>query len=135
MLREWVFWVTGLVLGIGVAAALFAPLGYEVRHQAVVIRRLAWNVVIALDTIREAGRVRCEETGFVWRLWGCGGFLGWFGLFRNRGLGEFWAYVGSRRDWVLLTQVDGTKVVLSPDSPDAFLDAVQKAGESKHVGC
>jgi hypothetical protein len=129
----WAILVTGLVVVVSVIPALFAPLGYEVSVKAIVIRRLGWNVAIPLEAIRDVCRVKSEETGFTWRLWASGGFLGWFGLFYNRGLGEFWAYVGNRRDLVLLTQADGTKIVISPHPLGAFLEAVQKAGESEHL--
>jgi len=104
--------------------AWFAPLGYEVKPNAVVIRRLAWNVAIPLETICEVRRIESREIGCAVRLFASGGFLGWFGLFYSRKLGRFWAYAGNQKDLVLLTQTDGTKIVISPYPPEAFLEAV-----------
>ena len=73
------------------------------------------------------------QIGFAWRLAGCGGFLGWFGLFYSRSLGEFWAYTGNREDLVLLTQTDGGKIVISPHPPDTFVKAVQETDGSRRV--
>jgi hypothetical protein len=109
------------ILGI---VALFAPLGYEVNPDAVVIRRLVRNVVISRKTIREVRRVKSAEIGFAVRLFASGGFLGWFGLFFSHSLRRFWAYAGNRDDLVLVTQADGTRIVISPHPPDAFLETV-----------
>jgi hypothetical protein len=125
-LPQWAFVVTCVVLGPSVAAALFAPLGYEVRPHAVVIRRLARNRVIPLGMIRELRQVRLEEIGFGLQVGACCGFLGWFGPFYNPRLGSFWAYVGNQKDWVLLTLTDGTKIVVSPCRPKAFLKAARE---------
>jgi hypothetical protein len=113
-----------VILGI---VALFAPLAVEVSSEAVVVKRLVRDVVIPLADVREIRRLESGQAGFMWRLCGCGGFLGWFGLFYSRGLGEFWAYAGNRADLVLLTRIDGTKIVVSADPPDAFVEVVQKS--------
>ena len=113
--------------------ALFAPLGYEVNPEAVVIRRLLRNVVIPLETIREVRRVESGEIGFAVRLFASGGFLGWFGLFFSHNLRRFWAYAGNRDDLVLVTQADGTRIVISPHPPDAFLETVRAADGGRHL--
>jgi len=66
------------------------------------------------------------------RLFGSGGFLGWFGFFYNGSLGRFWAYAGNRDDLVLLTKTDGRKIVLSPHPPDAFLAAIGVSGHPRN---
>jgi len=104
--------------------AFFAPRAFEVNSDAVVVKRLGKDVVVPLESIREIRRVESGEARFMWRLCGCGGFLGWFGLFYSRALGEFWAYAGNQEDLVLLTQTDGTKIVISPYPRDAFLEAI-----------
>lgn len=84
------------------ALSLFSPQAVEVNSDAVVVRRLARDVVIPLAQIREIRRLESREAGFTWRLFGSGGFLGRFGLFYSHRLGEFWAYAGNRGDLVLL---------------------------------
>jgi len=106
--------------------ALFAPRGYEVDPDAIVVRRIVGNVVIPRANIREIRRIESREIGSALRLFGCGGFFGWFGLFYSRQIGRFWAYMGNQTDLVLITQADGTKVVISPYPPDAFLEAIRQ---------
>jgi len=114
-----------------VALALFAPRAYEVNPDAIVVKRLGPDVVVPRDEIQEVQRLEGVKIGFTLRLFGCGGFLGWFGLFYSRGLGEFWAYAGNQKDLVLLTRTDGRKIVLSPSPPEAFIAAAQETGESQ----
>jgi len=118
-----------LSVGIFGSVAWFAPWGYVVRPDAIVVSRLGPPLVIAYDRIREVRRTDSREIGFAWRVFGSGGFLGWFGAFRSRRLGEFRAYATNRRDLVLITKTNGAKIVISPHPPDAFLDAVQKHRE------
>jgi len=122
-----------LPLAIFGILALFAPVAFEVNPDAVVVKRLGRDLVIPRRGIREIRRVEAGQIGFAWRLAGCGGFLGWFGLFYSRSLGEFWAYTGNREDLVLLTQTDGGKIVISPHPPDTFLKAVQETDGSRRV--
>lgn len=120
--------VLGVLLSIGVFAAIarFAPWDYMVRPDAIVVGRLGPPVVISYEGIREVRRTHRQEIGFAWRVFGSAGFLGWFGLFRSRRLGEFHACATNQRDLVLITKTNGAKMVISPHRPDAFLEAVRK---------
>jgi hypothetical protein len=82
--------------------------------------------VIAYPGIREVRRTGLDEIGFAWRVFGSAGFLGWFGLFRSRTLGEFRACATNQRDLVLITKTNGTKLVISPHQPEAFVEAVRR---------
>lgn len=107
--------------------ALFAPRAYEVDADAIVVKRIVGNVVISRAGVREIRRIESREIGSALRLFACGGFFGWFGLFYSRQIGRFWAYTGNQADLVLITQADGTKVVISPYPPEAFLEAIREA--------
>jgi len=119
--------VLGVLLSVAIFAGIarFAPWGYSVRSDGIVVRRLGSPIVISYERIREVRRVQRREIGFVWRVFGSGGFLGWFGLFRSRRLGEFHAYATNQRDLVLITQTNGGKIMISPHPVDGFLKAVQ----------
>ncbi len=115
------------------AVTLLAPRGFEVRSDAVVVKRLGKDVAIPLVGVREIRPVEAREVRFIWRLCGCGGFLGWFGLFYSRALGQFWAYAGSLEDLVLLTQTNGRKIVVSPHPRESFLEAVWETEAGRHL--
>jgi hypothetical protein len=78
------------------------------------------------DRIREVRRIDSRKMGFAWRIFASGGLLGWFGWFYSRRLGRFRAYATNQRDLVLITETDGTKIVISPHSEDEFLEAVRR---------
>jgi len=103
----------------------FAPLAFEVRPDAVVVKRVGRDVSIPRGEIHEVRRIEPGEARLVWRLCGSGGFLGFFGLFYSSRSGKFWVYAGNRQDLVLLALADGTKIVISPYRPDEFIKAVQ----------
>jgi hypothetical protein len=120
--------VLGVLLSVGIFAGIarFAPWAYLVRPDAIVVGRLGSPLVISYQGIREVRRVDSREIGFAWRVFGSGGFLGWFGLFRSRRFGEFQAWATNHRDLVLVTRTNGAKMVISPHRPDAFLEAVRR---------
>jgi hypothetical protein len=95
---------------------------------AIGLDRYAWSAAAGRGRGGLAGssRVQRKEIGFAWRVFGSAGFWGWFGLFRSRRLGEFRACATNQRDLVLITKTNGTKMVISPHLPDAFLAAVRK---------
>lgn len=120
--------VLGVLLSVGTFAGIarFAPWGYMVRPDAIVVGRLGSPLVISYQRIREVRRTDSREIGFAWRVFGSAGFLGWFGLFRSRRLGEFRACATNQQDLVLITKTNGAKIVISPHLPDIFLEAVRK---------
>jgi len=105
--------------------ALFAPRSYRVEPDGIVVKRLGPAAVIRYERIREIRRISPDDVGFAWRTFGSGGFLGWFGRFYSRRLGAFRAHATNMADLVLVTEVDGTKIVISPHPPDEFLEAVR----------
>jgi hypothetical protein len=120
----------GLVLvAILAVVALWAPLGYVVSEDAVVVRRLARNVVIPRGSIRDVRRLARSDVGFAWRWFGSGGFLGFFGYFSSAKLGRFLAYVGDTNSLILITQADGRKILISPYPPDRFVELLQETAD------
>ena len=128
------WWLAGGVLGavllmlggtlVGVHA--FAPRGASVTGAAVVIeRQLARDVRIDLDAIRSAERLAPGYQLGWWRVNGTswvGGVA--YGRFASRALGRFQLYAWRRGPAVLLETRDG-RVVLTPEDPDAFVEAVR----------
>jgi hypothetical protein len=58
------------------------------------------------------------------RIFGNGGLFSFSGSFRNRKLGSYRAYVTDVKNAVVIKLPSGVLVV-SPDSPDRFVDAVR----------
>src|SRR5579871_5081623 len=83
-------WVAVAVL---LAAYAWSPQRYEIRDRTLVVKRLAKNVQVPLDTIRQARAATADDLRGCVRLFGSGGLFGWYGLFRTAKLGKSTWYV------------------------------------------
>jgi hypothetical protein len=117
-----------LVAGLGTALVLltfaWAPRGYTVAGQILTVHRLAGNVRIPLQEIRELRPGAADDFQGVIRLFGNGGLFGYYGLFQTTKLGKCTWYVTDRNKTVVI--VTGAKtIIISPDDVDGFLAAVR----------
>ena len=114
------------VLAAAVIALSYAysPRGYEITERSIIVRRLIGTVRIPLDDIRELRAATRDDFRGCIRLWGNGGFFGYYGLFRTAKLGKCTWYVTNRAHAVVLITAAKT-VVLSPDDVQGFLAAIR----------
>ncbi len=109
------------------ATALYAPLGYTIDHVGIMVNRIGPKVCILYDEIAAIRQVTWSDVGLSIRLFGSGGFLGFYGRFWSRRLGRHRAYVTSGKNLVLIERADGEKVLISPYPPELFMELVEKA--------
>ncbi|RYD52848.1 MAG: hypothetical protein EOP52_01500 [Sphingobacteriales bacterium] len=76
-------------------------------------------------SFQSATPVTTKDLGFGIRLFGSGGFLGYFGTFFYRNVGKVKVYATDRTKLILLRQTDGKQVMISPADPAAFLQALK----------
>ncbi|HET6527594.1 MAG TPA: PH domain-containing protein [Balneolaceae bacterium] len=117
-----------LILSIFFVCAFWGVRGYTISETELLIRRLGWANRIKLSDIDD---IRYEPNimkGSI-RIWGIGGLFGFIGYFRNSRLGNYKAYSTSNKHSVVL-DVNGKKIVVSPDSPSEFIEAVQTTQEN-----
>jgi hypothetical protein len=106
------------------AAYAYSPRSYVFADRSIVVRRLAGRVRIPLNDLREVRRGTPDDSRGCIRLWGSGGFFGYYGLFRSAKLGKFTAYVTNRNNRVVV--IAGSKTALfSPDDVEGFLAAIR----------
>ena len=119
--------VVGTMTSFAVLAGayLFVPLGYHINAKDLVVSRLGPDLVIPLRSIEKVTEFETSIPKSL-RVMGSGGLFGYFGRFHNGDLGSYRAYGRRARPTVLLDTTDG-RIVLTPDSPDLF---VQKLGEA-----
>ena len=101
----------------------YSARGYVCEGPRVIVKRLAGDVTIPLDGLREARAATRDDFCGSMRLWGNGGLFGYYGLFRTTKLGKCTWYVTNRKNAVVLVTQSKT-VVLSPDDVTGFLAAV-----------
>jgi hypothetical protein len=125
-------WIAGALLaGIPVAMA-FSVLGYEVRRDAVHVRRPGRRTRIplaGLQSVEVAPRVLSRSV----RLMGNGGFFSFTGWFWNSRLGRYRLFANDARLAVVLRFSD-RRVVVGPDDPAGFANAVREAARLEGDG-
>lgn len=122
-MQEEATWVAVLPIAILLGAAAFAILGYRVEADAVIIRRPGWTTRLPLSGLVEVEAMPGAMKRSL-RTFGNGGLFGFSGRYRNRRLGAYRAWVTDRRRMVVLRFLERT-IVLSPDDPQAFVEAVR----------
>lgn len=109
-----------LVLAIG---ALFTVRGYSVRPGLLLVHRLGWNTQLPLHDLQSA-RFQPDAMKGSLRVFGNGGLFSFTGLYRNRELGSYRAFVTDLRHPVVL-RFPARCVVVSPSDPEDFVREVR----------
>jgi len=107
-----------IILGVTI---LFAPLRYSIKQGNITIHRFGPNIVISLKDIVAVEPI---DTLSALRIFGSGGFFGYYGWFFNGELGVFKAYATNRHSAILITLVGDKKIVVSPDRPTEFMQLI-----------
>ena len=104
-------------------SVFFMIRGYAIENRTLLIRRLGWNTRVSLADLRDAKYQRDAMKGSI-RLFGNGGLFSFTGLYRNRELGLYRAFVTDLNRSVVLTFATRKPIVISPDNPDLFVTAI-----------
>jgi Bacterial PH domain len=112
-----------LFLGICLSYA-YSPRGYVCEGKSLIAKRLAGDVSISLEGLRELRAATREDFRGCRRLWGNGGLFGYYGLFRTARLGKCTWYVTNRRN-VVVVATDSKTVLVSPDDVPGFLETIR----------
>lgn len=128
------------LLGLGAILALSALLGgvllaprrYAIRGDRVVIERAVCPVEIPIAAIRAAEPLARGSLAGSLRVLGSGGLFGYFGRFRNQALGDYRMYA-TRSDGYVVLRAD-RPYVLTPATPDRFIEAVNRARQPGTAG-
>ena len=112
---------------------LFTVRGYTVSENTLRIKRLLWNTVVNIDTIRSVKINPGAMTGAI-RTFGNGGFYSFSGQYKSGKLGFFRAYVTDFRNCVVV-ETSGSTIVVSPENPELFTEVLRNAihGKNKDI--
>ncbi len=119
-----VFLFAGLVLAaVCWGCYLYAPVAYELTGGRLIVRcrrgEKEFGPVVGCSLLTETP---CWSL----RLWGNGGLFAGTGIFWNRSWGVFRAYVTSARHQdMVLVETQTRKVLISPQSPEEFVQGCQ----------
>lgn len=109
--------VLALCLMLIVPALFYAPLSVRANERYIIISSLLKKHPILLNDILSV--VPFTPTLGARRLFGSGGFLGYWGIFKEGDVGRYAAYFGKASDCFLVRMKNGDKYVIGcADSPE-----------------
>jgi hypothetical protein len=112
-----------VLAAVAVAGWALAPTGYAIEAGTLRVARRLRPVEVPLAGVTAVCRIAELRAGGAARLGGSAGFFGHYGRFWSRSLGSFRLYATRTHDLVLL-DLPGDRLVLSPDPPERFLEEV-----------
>lgn len=102
-----------------VPCLFFAPNRIVLEENQLTLCKLIGTFSIKLDQIADAGIYNEKELNL--RLFGSGGFLGYMGIFRNKSLGTYIAYVGDYSQAFWIRTKNGKRYMFSCEDRDRLL--------------
>jgi len=111
------------MIGLLVGTYAYAPHGFTVTHDSIVVERPISPVSIPYSQIESVRRAGDDVKGAK-RVFGVGGLFGSYGRYYSKGLGSFRMYATDDRNAVVVR--GNTTYVLTPDRPDEFVELVGK---------
>jgi hypothetical protein len=119
--------VSAFSAGIAVGAWALAPRGFAIGDGRLRILRNGWlPTEIPLEAIRTVALLEADALRGSLKLLGMGGLFGYYGLFRSPFLGSYRLHA-TRGGGLVLVRTEGRTLVLTPEPPDAFAEALLAA--------
>lgn len=112
-----------ILIGMCVPALYFYPLSVEVDDEAVTVNFPARRRSFKLSDIASAEDV--QPTMGEWRICGSGGFFGYWGWFRNKVLGRYFAYYGRGSECFIIRLRSGQIYMLGCEDHATVLRWIQ----------
>lgn len=104
---------------------LLRPLRYSVTNKELLIERPLGKIIIKKSDIESVDVLLESNIGGAVRTFGVGGLFGYYGKFYNPTIGSMRWYV-TRVDRPVLVTTQKSKILLSPDEPELFAEALRK---------
>ena len=117
-------WVAAWLVVLLPVAALFTIRSFAIEPNMLAIQRLLWTTRLPLSGLQSAESVPGVMRGSL-RLFGNGGMFSITGLYRNRTLGNYRAFVTDQTKTVVLRFPKRT-VVVSPENPEQFVAEISQ---------
>ncbi len=107
-------------------AFLLRPFRYDIDGRQIIIRKYVLPKRLLIADIESMVPVDYSDLKISLRLWGSGGFWGWYGTFLtadNYKDKQINMQCSQREHLVLITMKNGKRIVISPDDRDGLLTA------------
>jgi hypothetical protein len=117
-------WALALPLLLVLATWALAPRAVAIGGGELRVERNAWpSVVLPLGRVRQVGELPPTAVSSAVQTIGNAGVFGYFGRYRSAALGPFRLYA-RRRDGMVAVRTDEELLVVAPERPEAFVDAL-----------
>ncbi len=129
--NEWPAFITMLVLYLVllVITLFFGALYIKADPQDIVMGSILRKRKIPMTEVESVSLF--QPTMGAIRIWASGGFVGYWGLFKERDIGKYYAFYGKASDCFLVTLKNGKKYVLGCKNPAAMVDYINKVLQKK----
>ncbi|MBY6243146.1 PH domain-containing protein [Methylosinus sp. Sm6] len=125
-LGVWSWTVACLVFGLFVVGWLFRTTGYAITEDELVIDRAIGPRRLALHDIEFAKRVSSSDMGSQMRVFGSGGFGGYYGVYSSSAFKNSIDYYATNlSNLVLIKPRTSRELLISPDDPASFETALR----------
>lgn len=115
-----VFIVVIILLLLLLSAFLYGPLTISADDNAIVVKSIMKKHRLPVSKVHSVELFR--PTMGSLRLFGSGGYLGYWGIFREGDIGRYMAYYGKASDCFLVRMKNGDKYVLGCENPEKMVD-------------
>lgn len=105
-----------------ICGGLYGPVAISVDDNNVTIKSLFWNKRLCISQI--ASIELFQPTMGSIRIFGSGGFMGYWGIFREGDIGRYAAYYGKASDCFLIRMKNGDKYVLGCENPEEMTNYI-----------
>ena len=119
---QFMFYCMKAPLFLWLGSLLFAIRGYTITEDSILIHRLIWATRLPLEHLNEVDLGNAAFRNSI-RFFGNGGLFGISGLYYNRRLGTFRAFITDTTRTVMLKFASRT-ILVSPDDPRRFVSAL-----------
>ena len=113
--------ITILLLIIYFGTFSFRPICYKLTDDNLIIHRPLSDIKIDRSEIKSVERLDQSKLSWAVRIFGVGGFFGYWGKFSNTKLGSMTWYATRRNNAVMVTTIYNKKIVLTPNEPEKFV--------------
>lgn len=115
--------IISAILIIWMALALFyMPLSISVNDKELCVNRSLWFTKIPLSEIESVKLM--QPTHGERCIWGSDGWMGYWGWYKERDLGRYFAYYGKASDCFLVRLKNGRQYMLGCENPAAIVDYI-----------
>lgn len=116
--------VLSLTLILIITSLFFAPVSISANSKFITVKSIFRKRHINLEDI-ESIRLFQPSMG-AYRLFGSGGYFGYWGLFREGDIGKYMAYYGKASDCFLVKLRNGDQYVLGCQQPEEMVNYIKE---------